>query len=244
MPYLAVALISPPTFGEWAAARSGLERGDACLVTGAMASVGLLSIHAAVSLSAGSDAGAVLSRKMGLLLPDLFKFYREQGMSESTLTSMGQLYGVAQRVLESHLPGLLMAAAVLFGALVVYPFGGAIFRAAPGGTAPFASFRTPPAAAIAFVPLGAVAALGPGESGLLATDLLLPLAALFFLRGLAIIRSLLARGAIGLLGRALVYLLVLQMPVPVLVALGGLFDEFFDFRRIGLPKEGEGGSRE
>jgi hypothetical protein len=209
-----------------------------------MAAVGLLSIHAAVSLSAGSDAGLVLSRKMGRLLPDLFRFYREQGMSESTLASLGQVYGAAQRLLESHLAGLLMAAAVLFGALVVYPFGKALSRQAPAGTAPFASFRTPPAAAVAFVPLGALAALAPGEAGLLATDLLLPLAALFFLRGLAIIRSLLVRGAIGLFGRALVYFLVLQMPVPVLVAIGGLFDEFFDFRRIGLPKEGEGGGRE
>ena len=153
-----------------------------------------------------------------------------------------QGFDATRWVLAAHLPGILLAAAILFGALVVYPFGSALSAAAadPGLAAPFSGFSTPQAAAVAFVPLGLLAALGPGEAGLVATDLLVALAALFFLRGMAIIRSLLGRGAIGLPGRVLVYFLVLQMPVPALVALGGLFDEFFDFRRIGLPKEGAG----
>jgi hypothetical protein len=62
---------------------------------------------------------------------------------------------------------------------------------------------------------------------------------LFFLRGLAIIRALLDRGRTGLVGRALVYMLVFQMPFPLLLALSGLLDEFVDVR-TRLEKRGAG----
>ena len=207
-----------------------------------MAGVGLLSIHAAVSFAEGRDAGSVVADRLASLLPELFRYYREQGFADSTLSSLAQLFDAARSILAAHLPGLLLALGALFGALVVYPFGKALSPAA-GDEAlavPFPRYSTPPGAAVAFVPLGLLAALAPGEAGLVAADLVIALGALFFLRGMAIIRSLLARGAIGLAGRLLVYFLVLQMPVPALVALGGLFDEFFDFRRMGLPKEGAG----
>jgi hypothetical protein len=70
---------------------------------------------------------------------------------------------------------------------------------------------------------------------------LIPLGVLFFLRGLAIIRALLDRGRVGLLIRAPVYVLAVQMPIPVLVAIGGLLDEFLDFRgRFPRREEDDG----
>jgi hypothetical protein len=57
---------------------------------------------------------------------------------------------------------------------------------------------------------------------------------------MAIIRALLDRGRVGLLIRAPVYVLAVQMPIPVLVAIGGLLDEFLDFRgRIPRREDGE-----
>jgi hypothetical protein len=90
------------------------------------------------------------------------------------------------------------------------------------------------------VPAGLLAAVGGASLRRPAVDLLLPLGVLFFLRGLAIIRALLDRGRAGLVGRALVYVLVFQMPFPLLLALSGLFDEFVDVR-TWLEKRGHGG---
>jgi hypothetical protein len=64
---------------------------------------------------------------------------------------------------------------------------------------------------------------------------------------MAIIRALLDRGRVGLLIRAPVYVLAVQMPIPVLVAIGGLLDEFLDFRARFPRREesdGESGRRE
>ena len=51
------------------------------------------------------------------------------------------------------------------------------------------------------------------------------------------------RGRAGLLIRAPVYVLAVQMPIPVLVAIGGLLDEFLDFRgRLSRKDESDGGA--
>ena len=143
---------------------------------------------------------------------------------------MGQGLAAMQDAVAAYLPGMLLTACVLHAGLVVYTFGGT--RGAEGElSAPsFSQFSTPLAAAALFVPAGLAAAVGPPEVSRIAVDVLLPLLALFFLRGLAIIRALLDRGRAGLLGRAIVYTFVLQMPIPVVLALAGLFDEFLDVR--------------
>ncbi|HQR46310.1 MAG TPA: hypothetical protein PK598_09880, partial [Thermoanaerobaculia bacterium] len=133
--------------------------------------------------------------------------------------------------LAAPLPGLALTAAVLFAALVVYPLGrlwGAEGRDLSDRS--FSRFATPLWAAVAFVPAGRRAALGPAAARGPAVDRRLPLLALFFLRGLAIIRALLDRGRAGLLLRSLVYLVVFQMPLPLVLTLGGLLDEFLDVR--------------
>ncbi len=130
-----------------------------------------------------------------------------------------------------HLPGLVLAACAIHAALLVYAFGRrAGLEEAPLEPGSFATFRTPLAAAAAFIPAGALAALADGLAARAAVVILIPLGTLFFLRGMAIIRALLDRGRVGLLIRAPVYVLAVQMPIPVLVAIGGLLDEFLDFR--------------
>jgi hypothetical protein len=128
-------------------------------------------------------------------------------------------------------------------ALVVYGFAKASgIAGADWEDASFSRFRTPLGAAALFVPAGLLAGLAGGDLRRPAVDILVPLAVLFFLRGLAIIRALLDRGRAGLLGRALVYALVFQMPFPFLLALGGLFDEFVDVRaRLDRIPPAEGG---
>ncbi|HYN41729.1 MAG TPA: DUF2232 domain-containing protein, partial [Thermoanaerobaculia bacterium] len=143
-----------------------------------------------------------------------------------------------------HLPGLVLAFCAMHAALLVYAFGRrAGLEEAPLAPGSFATFRTPLAAAAAFIPAGAIAALADGLAVRAAVTLLIPLGVLFFLRGMAIIRALLDRGRVGLLIRAPVYVLAVQMPIPVVVAIGGLLDEFLDFRGRFLRKEeSDGGS--
>jgi hypothetical protein len=167
--------------------------------------------------------------------------YRSSGWSESSLATVARLFEFGRVLVEEQLAGLVLAVAVLHAALVVYGFArGAGLAEADWSEASFSRFRTPLAAAAAFVPAGLLAAVGGAELRRPAVDLLLPLGVLFFLRGLAIIRALLDRGRAGLVGRALVYVLVFQMPFPLLLALSGLLDEFVDVR-TRLEKRGPGG---
>lgn len=240
VPSLTLAFVTLPALGIWVAAREARRRDEILLVVASLTGVGLLSLHLGISAAEGMDAGTVASRRLGGLLPDLLKAYRDSGLAESTVASLAQGFDLVRRSLETQLPGILLALAVLYAGAVVYLFGGGRLRADGKGPEAFSAFRTSVAATVAFVPLGLVAVISGGEARHAAVDLLLPLAALFFLRGMAIIRFLLDRWRMGLFGRALVWLLVLQMPVPVLVALGGLFDEFFDLRtRVG-PAAGKG----
>jgi hypothetical protein len=211
------------------------------LVVFALTGIGGLAAHLGVSVATGREPGALLASRWAALVPEMLTSYRSSGWSESSLATVARLFEFGRVLVEEQLAGLVLAAAVLHAALVVYGFArGAGLAEADWSEASFSRFRTPLAAAAAFVPAGLLAAVGGAELRRPAVDLLLPLGVLFFLRGLAIIRALLDRGRAGLVGRALVYVLVFQMPFPLLLALSGLFDEFVDVR-TRLEKRGSGG---
>ncbi len=227
---LTVALLSLPALALLAAARDGRRQADVVLVVAAGAGIGLLSVLLGV-LASRIDPGPWLAGKLAERLPEIVGYYRTAGWDESTIEAASRVFRLAESVLEAQLPGLLLAGVVFFGCVIVYPLGrvwGAEARDLSQRS--FSGFSTPLWAAVAFVPAGLAAALAPGPARRAAVDLLLPLAALFFLRGLAIIRALLDRGRAGLLLRALVYLVVFQMPLPFVLAFGGLLDEFVDVR--------------
>ena len=238
---LAITLVALPAVALFAAARDGRRRDDVLLVVFALTGIGGLAALLGASVATGRDPGAVLASRWAALVPEMLANYRSSGWSESSLATVARLFEFGRVLVEEQLAGLVLAAAVLHAALVVYGFArGAGLAEADWSEASFSRFRTPPAAAAAFVPAGLLAAVGGAELRRPAVDLLLPLGVLFFLRGLAIIRALLDRGRAGLVGRALVYVLVFQMPFPLLLALSGLFDEFVDVR-TRLEKRGSGG---
>jgi hypothetical protein len=238
---LAIALVALPAVALFAAARDGRRRDDVLLVVFALTGIGGLAALLGVSVATGRDPGAVLASRWAALVPEMLANYRSSGWSESSVATVARLFEFGRVLVEEQLTGLVLAVAVLHAALVVYGFArGAGLAEADWSEASFSRFRTPLAAAAAFVPAGLLAAVGGAELRRPAVDLLLPLGVLFFLRGLAIIRALLDRGRAGLVGRALVYVLVFQMPFPLLLALSGLFDEFVDVRRR-LEKRGPGG---
>jgi hypothetical protein len=204
--------------------------------------VGALGAILAVALVEGVDPGVVLALKLDALRPELIEFYRNNGWTEETLAATGAAFDRMRDLVAWQLPGLVLAACAIHAALLVYAFGRrAGLEEAPLEPGSFATFRTPLAAAAAFIPAGALAALADGLAARAAVVILIPLGTLFFLRGMAIIRALLDRGRFGLLIRAPVYVLAVQMPIPVLVAIGGLLDEFLDFRERFSRKEESGG---
>jgi len=238
---LAIVLVALPAVALFAAARDGRRRDDVLLVVFALTGIGGLAALLGMSVATGRDPGVVLASRWAALVPEMLANYRSSGWSESSLATVARLFEFGRVLVKEQLAGLVLAVAVLHAALVVYGFArGAGLAEADWSEASFSRFRTPLAAAAAFVPAGLLAAVGGAELRRPAVDLLLPLGVLFFLRGLAIIRALLDRGRAGLVGRALVYVLVFQMPFPLLLALSGLLDEFVDVR-TRLEKRGPGG---
>ena len=240
----ALAFVALPALGLVAGTAAGRPREELAWLTAALAGIGALAVVLALALADGVDPGATLALKLDALRPELIAFYRKAGWTEETLAATGTAFDRMRDLVAWQLPGLLLAGCVLHGALLVYAFGRrAGLDEAPIPAGSFATFRTPLAAAAAFVPAGVLAALGSGLAARAAVTVLIPLAVLFFLRGMAIIRALLDRGRAGLLIRAPVYVLAVQMPIPVLVAIGGLLDEFLDFRgRFSRSDESDGGS--
>jgi hypothetical protein len=242
-PALVLATAALPALALLASARDGRRLDLVSIVTGAVTGAAALSVLAGIGLATGQGAGEVLARRLDAWLPELLAFYRTSGLNDASVTALQGLFEGWTWLVRHQLPGLVLLAAVFYGAVVTYPMGR--MAGIPGwdvSLARFTEYRTPLAAVVVFVPAGLLAVVGPEAVQEAAVDLLLPLGALFFLRGLAIIRAFLDRGGIGLIGRALVWALVLQMPVPVFVALGGLFDEFFGFRERFLNPAGPDGS--
>ncbi len=227
---LAAALLSLPALALVASARDGRRRDEVLLVVAAVSGIGLLAILLGVALG-GRDPGPWLAARFDEKVPEILAFYRTSGWEESAVEAAGRIFHMMASAFSEQLPGLVLAAAVLFGGVVVYLLGRLWGAESRGLAEPsFARFRTPLVAAVAFIPAGIVAALAEPPARQAAVDVILPLVALFFLRGLAIIRALLERGRAGLFLRALVWVVVFQMPLPLVLALGGILDEFLDVR--------------
>lgn len=240
----ALAFVALPAVGLVAGATRGRRREELVWLSAALSGVGVLGAILAVTLVEGVDPGALLALKLDALRPELLDFYRKAGWTEETLSATGAAFDRMRDLVAWQLPGLVLAGSAIHAAILVYAFGRrAGLDEAPLAPGSFATFRTPLAVAAAFVPAGALAALADGLAARAAITVLIPLCTLFFLRGMAIIRALLDRGRVGLLIRAPVYVLAVQMPIPVLVAIGGLLDEFLDFReRFSRKEESDGGS--
>lgn len=234
---LGVALVALPAVALFAGTEAGRRRDRLFLLVFAATGIGALAVLLGFGLSTGRDPGAALGARWAALVPEILGTYRSMGWSESSLSAAGRLFDLIRTALTEQLPGLVLCASALYAALLVYPLAAVAFLPVASLSEPsFSRFTTPAAAAVLFVPAGLLAALGGPDVRRPAVDLLLPVAALFFLRGLAIIRALLDRARAGLVGRALVYALAFQMPFPVILALGGLFDEFLDIRgRLARP---------
>jgi hypothetical protein len=83
---------------------------------------------------------------------------------------------------------------------------------------------------------GGLAPLASGPLRAILLNLLVIVAFLYFLQGLGILRSVLLQLGFGPLGTMITYLVVAMLTVygvaPLALAIVGLFDSFFDFRKL------------
>ncbi len=227
-PPLAIAATVLPALALLVGARHALRRDRLHLLVSAVTAVGVLSIVLGATLAAGRDPGGVVASWLDGIRPELVSYHRNLGFTGSALESVGTVLDGMRWAFSEHLLGLCLAGSVLYAAIVVYPFGAlATLDTKELAAYPFSEFQTPTAVAVLFVPAGVLAALVRDR---LAIDVLMVLLVLFFFRGLAILAAFLSWIKAGVFFRAVLYVFVFQVPVPIVVALGGLFDEFFDFR--------------
>jgi len=205
-----------------------------CYLGLCLAGAALIAGLAAVSASSpGRSLESEVASAFDRVTPSVVESYRRSGADADTVTRMRETLETSRDLAGRYLWGLF-GAMWFAGAAVAFYAGAAAAR--PGTTADAARFdglRVPAAAAGAFAVSGAAFGLLGGEGRRIAGNLLIPLAALYFLAGLSIICHFFRRWVRFRLLRAGLYVVVSYVPLNVGVALLGLFDWYVDFRRRG-----------
>jgi len=232
MAFFAAAVVGLPT------ASVGFLRAGAdpsrCYLGLCIAGVALIAGLAAVSAgSPGQSLESEITATFDRVTPGVAESYRRSGADADTVARVRSTLESSREIARRYLWGLFGAMWVAGAAIAFY--GGAL-AARPGATADAARFETlrvPAAAAGHFAASGAGFGLLPGEAARIAGNLLIPLAALYFVAGLSIICHFFRRWFRFRLLRAGLYVVVSYIPLNVGVALLGLFDWYVDFRRKG-----------
>jgi hypothetical protein len=158
--------------------------------------------------------------------------YRKQGLPAETIRGMEAITGA---VTSSYVPALLGCITTTMFALSMIMVPRLPAGKATGTTYLLRNLSLPDWLLFAFIAGG----LSPLATGMLRTaglNLLIIVGFLYLLQGLAVIRSVLLKLGFGPLGTMVAYLLLALLMVygvaPVALAIVGLFDSFFDFRKL------------
>ncbi len=229
--YLTVAVL--PTVSVIAWCRSGWPEGRWAAVT--VMTFALVLVTAAVVATLPQGPVDVVAQWSRTAAEDAGELYTSMGLSRGEVQrAMDQ----AQWFVAWTLPSMVVfyLVAVLFW---VRPRLALLGLDVPAGS--FEDYRSDEWLPLAFALTGLGAVVLDGTSRWVALNLLLPVLALYFVHGLAIIRAHLARWiGRGWLVRWGVAILALQMPLPAVVALLGLVDAFRPLR----PQLNEDGGME
>jgi Predicted membrane protein (DUF2232). len=236
-------------------------------ITGLVLALGVPSIVATVMIRRSASFGSVLftvvmTSVLGLLLTELLlrmtlgvsphqmmlenfraqsaatvEVYRKLGTSEQVLRDM---MGLSQKFAADYM--------VLFlECLVATVFGLSLTMIArlpagrvTGSTYLLRNLAFPDVLLFGFV-IGGLAPLASGVVRVVGLNILGIVVFLYFLQGLAVFRSLMIRLAVGLAGMLLaVVVIALFVPLSIVaLALVGLFDPFFDFRKLNRKDDSD-----
>lgn len=196
-----------------------------------------LAIAGALALGLGwassGTAAKALAAQFDQKEKELVIRARAAGTDPATIGTFQQISEETKNLATRYAPGILGFAWIC---LVAIPFFAGRRLAAlpdlpPGGD--FSQFRLPPLLALLFVLSGAGGFLLQGTMRVISRDVLAAVVTLYFLCGLSII-CYFARLTLRVRAlRAAIYLLACWPwpPLPAVVAVPGLFDWYFDFRR-------------
>jgi len=185
------------------------------------------------SLSGDRSIQAEIEGTFDRMVPAALESYSRSSKDPETVENVRRTLSAAREIARRFWPGILGASWVL-GAAISFYAGARAARPAPSAEqARFEKLRVPAAAAGLFVLSGAASALLTGPAREAAGNVLLPLAALYFVAGLSIICHFARKWLRVRILRVGLYALVVYFPMNVAVTLLGLFDWYADFRRRG-----------
>ncbi len=167
------------------------------------------------------------------MVPVAVQSYSRANMDSESTARMKTTLAAARDFTRKFWAGLVGASWVLGSAISFYAGASA---ARPGPSADvtrFEELRIPAPVAALFVASGACSVLLPSPGREVAGNVLLPLAALYFVAGLSIICHFARKWFRVRILRIGLYSLVVYFPINVGVGLLGLFDWYADFRRRG-----------
>ncbi len=202
---------------------------------------GLLLAGALLALPAAGQApmGAELRAAFDAMIPRALESSRRAGADALSLDRVRSTLSAARDFTVRYWVGLVAASWAL-GAAIGFYVGARAARPAPSAEATrFEGLRIPAGGAVLFVAAGAAFALLSDGGRTAAGDVLLFLAALYFVAGLSIICHFARRWFRARILRFGLYVLVAYFPMNLGVALLGLFDWYVNFRRRG--EKGESG---
>jgi hypothetical protein len=235
--YLLVLAAPGLLIGEALARGRGLLRGCAWAFAALVAEIG-----AGLALAPGALASLMLAPIENLRSEAFLTQLKAGGMPPDQIAQFTELVGTWRDVLAVVYPGFLVILAgglVAANAAVLRLY---LLRRDPGWLedGEFERVRFSLGPVVVFVLSGAAVAWPLARPA--AYNVLLVTAFFFALQGLAVVAFYARRLAGPPLLRAAVLVLVLANPwAPQILALLGLFDNWFDFRRWAEPPPGEGG---
>jgi Predicted membrane protein (DUF2232) len=210
------------------AAFSGLVAAGLALLLGAIPLINAASGH-----QIGADASAFLIEVQQAAV----SMYRQAGVNARAIRQFVDEFDLIRDVVQRGFFGIV-GSLWIFGAAVAYYVG--LRPAARSGQAEgFEHYRSPALTAAIFVVAGAGAVFAPVAMRPAFQNGLAVVASLYFLVGLSIICYFARRWLRVWLWRASIYLLAGWTPINAAVALLGVFDWYFDFRKRADEKPGK-----
>jgi Predicted membrane protein (DUF2232) len=206
----------------------------AASVTGCLLLTGILLT---ASVAGQPPVAAELRSIIDGMIPAALDSYRRANADASTLERVRTTLIAARDFTERYWAGLLVACWVLAAAVTFYVGAWAARPAEVAQRIGFERLRVPAAWAGLFVAAGAGFPFLEGLARTAAGDILLALAALYFVAGLSIICHFARKWFRARVLRFGLYALVAYFPMNVGVALVGLFDWYVNFRRRGEKEE-------
>jgi hypothetical protein len=213
--------------------RSGLDPSRAFLVLSLAGSLLLAAVLFGLPATGQPPIETELRATFDTMIPAALESYRRGKADTATVDRVRSTLMGARDFTVRFWAGLVGAGWIL-GAAVTFYAGARAARPVPSAEkVRFEGLRVPPGFAGLFVVSGAVFALLQGPARTIAGDVLLALAALYFVAGLSIICHFARRWFRAWFLRVGLYVLVAYFPMNLGVALLGLFDWYANFRRRG-----------